>query len=204
MRRRDKEISEPAFLADVLDRAEWGTLGLVTPQGHPLLVPVNFVHHQGRLYFHGSPVGEKMTVIKDGAEATFLVVEAYALIPSYAFDPVLACPASQFYRSVLAYGRVAPVADPERKAEALAALMRKLQPEGGYEPISAVGPTYQASLKGVAVLEMTVRRWSGKAGLGQNLKPEVREQVKAFLERRGAPGDARTLEAMAQVPRKNS
>ena len=199
MRRRDKEVTDHGALEGILDGAEWGTLGLVTPEGHPRLVPLNFVRLQDRIYFHGSPSGEKMEVLKASGEAVFLVVDAYAQIPSYAFDPVSACPASQFFKSVMLHGRVAEVADPERKAEVLEALMRKLQPEGGYETITASSPTY-AGLRNVAVLEMTVERMSGKFGLGQKLRPEQRATVLDLLEQRGKPGDLRTMEAMATFP----
>jgi uncharacterized protein len=196
MRRHDKEATDPAALEAVLQQAEWGTLGLQGTAGRPMLVPLNFLFFEGRIYFHGAPAGEKMERLAAGADATFLVVDPYALIPSYAFDPVRACPASQYFKSVLAYGRVEPIHDPERKAVVLEALMRKLQPEGGYEPIRADSPAYKASLQGVAVLEFTIAGMTGKFGLGQNLKPEVRENVEAFLEQRGCPLDQRTLEAM--------
>jgi nitroimidazol reductase NimA-like FMN-containing flavoprotein (pyridoxamine 5'-phosphate oxidase superfamily) len=197
MRRRDKEVTDRAALEEVLVQAEWGTLGLVTPEGRPLMVPLNFVYDQGRLCFHSSPAGEKMATLKANGEASFLVVDSYAVIPSYAFDPAQACSASQFYKSVLAYGRVTMVEDLERKVEVLERLMKRLQPEGGYQPITAAGPMYQAGVKGIAVLEMTVDRLSGKFGLGQNLNPETRTAVVRFLQLRGNPGDARTLAAMA-------
>jgi nitroimidazol reductase NimA-like FMN-containing flavoprotein (pyridoxamine 5'-phosphate oxidase superfamily) len=199
MRRHDKEVTDRAALEEVLELAGWGTLGLVAPDGHPLVVPMNFLYHGGRLYFHSAPAGEKMAAIRASGEATFLVVDAYARIPSHAFGPVQACSASQFFKSVMAHGRVAELQDPGRKAEVLELLMRKLQPEGGYEPITVASPTYQASVKGITVLEMTVDRLSGKFGLGQNLKPEARAEVVRLLEQRGGPEDLRTLEAMDKV-----
>ena len=193
MRRNEKKWSDDAGIMELLDRAEWGTLGLVSPDGRPVMVPLNFVRIEDRLYFHGAHAGEKMDILAQNGTASFLVVEAYAQIPSYAADPVRACPASQYFRSVLAYGRVAVVADPERKARALDAVMAKLQPEGGYRPITAGDPIYRDAIDGVAVLEMSVERISGKAELGQRLSPERRARVIEVLTARG---DRRTLEAM--------
>ena len=183
-------------MEEVLARAEWGTLGLVSPAGTPVLVPLNFVYHQGRLFFHGAQEGEKAGLIRAAPEASFLVVEAYAQIPSYAFSPVNACPATQYFKSVLVKGPVAPVEDPERKAEALDALMRRLQPEGGYEPIRADSPTYQAALRGVAVYALACREMTGKFKLGRQLSPGSRDKVEEALRARGGPEDRRTLEAM--------
>ena len=196
MRRTDCEGKDPKEMEAVLARAEWGTLGLVSPQGTPVLVPVNFVFHQGQVVFHGAQAGEKSDLIRAAPQASFLVVEAYAPIPSYAFSPVDACPATQFFQSVLVKGSVAPVEDLERKAGALDALMRKLQPEGGYEPIRADSPTYQASLRGVAVFALACREMTMKIKLGRQLSPGSRDKVEEALRARGGPEDRRTLKAM--------
>ena len=198
MRRTDKEMIDPAALDEVLDAVEWGTLGLAGPDGLPVLVPVNFVRCGDRISFHGATAGEKMELLKASGAATFLVVEAFAQIPSYASGDARACPATQFYKSVLLYGEVAPVADRARKAELLQALMVKLQPEGGHLPITGEDPQYRASLDGVAVLEMQVARRSGKFAFGQKFSVERRAAVEKLLKARGGARDLATLEAMAK------
>ncbi len=60
MRKKEKEVKDPEAIAAVLDGALWGTLGLVAPDGHSLLVPISFVHYQGRIYFHSAPAGKKL------------------------------------------------------------------------------------------------------------------------------------------------
>ena len=196
MRRMDKEHTDPKDLDEVLDAVTWGTLGLAGPEGFPVLVPVNFVRCQDRIVFHGAPAGEKMDLLGANGAATFLVVEPYAFIPSYASDPVRACPSTQFFKSVLLYGQVAQVQEPARKAELLQAIMAKLQPEGGHTPITAPDPMYRASLAGVAVLEMTVARRSGKFAFGQTFTEPRRASVETLLATRGGPRDQETLEAM--------
>ncbi len=109
MRRQDCENRDTRELEGVLARADWGTLGLVSAQGTPVLVPLNFVFHEGRIIFHGAKAGEKFGLIQESPQASFLVVEAYAQVPSYAFDPVNACPATQYFKSVLVKGRVEEV-----------------------------------------------------------------------------------------------
>jgi len=196
MRRHDCELTDPRDLEAVLARAEWGTLGLVSGHGAPVLVPLNFVFHEGRIFFHGAKAGEKYGLLQASPQASFLVVEAYSQIPSYAFDPVNACPATQFFQSVLVRGPVELVQDPVVKAGALEALMKKLQPEGGYEPIRADSPTYEASLRGVAVFMLTCVKMTGKFKLGQKLTADSRTRVEAILEARGGPTDPLTVEHM--------
>ena len=198
MRRADKEHTDPKDLDEVLDAVTWGTLGLAGADGFPTLVPVNYVRVGENIVFHGATAGEKMELLAACGDATFLVVEPYAFIPSYASDPVRACPCTQFFKSVLLYGKVAQVEDPARKAELLQALMRKLQPEGGHTPITAPDPMYRASLAGVAVLELTVARRSGKFAFGQTFPEARRASVEALLATRGGPMDRETLEAMGR------
>jgi uncharacterized protein len=198
LRRQDKEITDTAALEEALDAADWGTLGLVSEDGRAVLVPLNFVRHEGRLYFHGALAGQKMEILRQRGEATFLVVDAFAQIPSYASDPRKACPATQFYKSVIAYGQVRILDEPALKAEALGVLMGKLQPDGGYQPIDAEGPLYRASISSVAVMEMTVERMTGKFAFGQMFSAERWASVTNLLETRGGPQDRRTLEAMAK------
>jgi len=200
VRRKEKELKDPEAAARVLDAAEWGVLGLAPEAGAPVLVPLNYVHLDGRIYFHGAHAGAKMDALRRCGAATFLVVDAYAQIPSYAFDPDRACPASQYFTSVLLEGAVGEVTDPDRKAEVLEALMRKLQPEGGYRPITASDPMYKASVGAVAILEFVPARSSVKCEVGQRLTPARRDSVRTILARRGDPAALRTLEAMEAGP----
>jgi nitroimidazol reductase NimA-like FMN-containing flavoprotein (pyridoxamine 5'-phosphate oxidase superfamily) len=200
LRRHDKELKQEDAIRQVLDAAEWGVLALTAPAGPPVLAPVNFVHLDGRICFHGAQAGEKMEILRANPEATFLVVDALAQIPSYAFDPERACPATQYFKSVLIRGRVQAVEAPARKAEVLDALMRKLQPEGGYKPITAEDPLYAASVGNVAVLELVIEDLSAKMEVGRRLSPEKRTVVRELLQKRGGPVDHRTLEAMEADP----
>jgi len=198
MRRREFEVTDPEELRSVLGAIEWGTLALITPQGTPLQVPLNFVQLGGQLYFHGSPAGEKVATLKQNDRASFLVVDPHAFLPSSFFDPENACPATQFFKSVLVKGTVRLVEDPQEKARALQALMVKLQPEGGYDPISSENPRYQAALRGVAVIALAMDSVTGKFKLGQNLSPELADRIMEQLEQRQASADCRTANAMEQ------
>lgn len=201
MRRQDCEWTDREAIEALLDQADWGTLGLVSEAGEALVVPINFVRMENRLYFHGAGQGEKIGALKRHPRASFVVVDAYGQVPSYAFDPVRACPATQFFHSVVVKGTVAFVEDPDLKAAALEAMMRKLQPEGGFEAITAASPTYQASVAGVTVFALAMEEVTGKVKVGQRLSPGARAAVETVLENRGGAQDARTLEALRRVPK---
>ena len=198
MRRREFEVTNSKELSVVLGAIEWGTLALITPEGTPLQVPLNFVQLEGHLYFHGSPAGDKIATLKQNSAASFLVVDAHALLPSTFFDPENACPATQFFKSVLVKGQVRLVEDLGEKARALQALMTKLQPQGGYDPISSDNPRYLVALRGVAVIAMSMDSVTGKWKLGQNLSSAQADGIMEQLEQRNSLNDCRTANAIEQ------
>ena len=185
-------------MEQLLATAEHGYMGIVSPDGWPAVVPLNFVYADGRIYFHGAMEGEKMAALAEGPRVTFTVAEDFSIVPSYFRDPKLACPATQYYKCVMIRGRARVVGDVEEKARALQAIMEKLQPEGGHEPITASSALYRKSLRTTAVVAIEVERMTGKFKFGQNLPKSKRERVADQLEARGCPIDHATVAAMRQ------
>jgi len=196
VRRKDYEMVDRAEMEKLLATVEYGFLGAVAPDGWPLVVPLNFVFTDGRIYFHGALEGEKMETFARDDRVTFTVVEAFSLVPSYFRDPAFACPATQYYKSVVVRGRTRVVEDFEEKARALQSMMEKLQPEGGHLPIHADEPLYRKSLRTTGVVAIEIDRMTAKFKFGQNLPSTKRNEVASKLEARGCPVDLATVDAM--------
>jgi nitroimidazol reductase NimA-like FMN-containing flavoprotein (pyridoxamine 5'-phosphate oxidase superfamily) len=197
MRRKEFEVTDQEAIESFLRERGDGVLAFAGDDGWPKAVPLNYVYtDDGSIYFHGSKKGEKMRGLSLDAKAEFVVYEAHAFIPSYFSDPYLACPATQYFRSVRIRGTVKQVEEPAEKARALAALLGSLQPEGGHAPIDHEDPKYAPSLRGVAVLRLDIAEMTGKFKFGQNLSDERREKVMQGLAERNRPGDLRTIEKM--------
>jgi len=183
-------------MEDLLATADHGYLGLLTPDGWPMTVPLNFVYADGRIYFHGAGEGEKMSSLAESPRVTFTVAEGFSIVPSYFRDPRLACPATQYYRCVMIRGHARVVDDVAEKALALQSMMEKLQPEGGHEPIEVGNPIYRKSLKTTAVVAIEIERMTAKFKFGQNLPKSTRAQVAERLTARGCPVDHATVDAI--------
>ncbi|WP_136608413.1 pyridoxamine 5'-phosphate oxidase family protein [Paenibacillus dokdonensis] len=192
MRREEFSITEEQEINEFLSGMSFGFLGTVGENGHPRVTPLNYVYHQGIFYFHGSRIGEKMKHLKTSPYVSFSVADEYAVIPSYFTDPNLACPATSYFKSVTASGRAEIVQDLEEKAAAFSLLMKKLQPEGGYDPIEASNPVYASRLRNVAVVKIAADHISAKFKFGQNLNTDKREEILCGLESRGAQRDLET------------
>jgi len=198
MRRKEFQMEQDEDIRLFLQEMSFGYLATVREDGTPSITPLNYVYLNGAIYFHGSRMGEKMNSLASCSSVSFCVAREYAIIPSYFRDPVLACPATAYFKSVLISGTASTVEDLAEKAEALQAMMVKLQPEGGHKPINASDSDYRGRVKGVAVVRIDPDQINGKFKFGQNLSAEKMTQVAQQLDRRGNPDDAETIQLMRQ------
>lgn len=196
MRRREFEMSPEEARALL---AELPTIHLASTleDGTPVFRTLHGVVDDGWIAFHSAPKGEKTSLI--GRPAVLCSEETVATVPSTFFDPVMACPATTYYRSAQVHGTVVELEDREQKARVLQRLMEKLQPEGGYAPISradgSYDPMYRASVRGLLVAGVRIAdNIAGKAKLAQNRKPAELAELLTSLWQRGAAGDLRALE----------
>jgi len=191
------EVKERALIEEILDRASYGTLALCDGKT-PYSVPINFVRIGEELLFHGAKRGRKMQMLERNPFASFSVVESYAIIPSYfSSKEGLACPATHFFKSVVAEGSVRFVTDREEKAHALEQLMRKLQPEGKYHPLD--DDAYTKAIDATAIFALKMEEVRAKFKLGQHLTRERFEMILEHLQKRGNAGDLATIEMMKRI-----
>jgi nitroimidazol reductase NimA-like FMN-containing flavoprotein (pyridoxamine 5'-phosphate oxidase superfamily) len=191
----NKDSESEAFFAEMT----FGFLGTISPDVWPHVTPLNFVYFNDCIYFHGSKIGQKMVDLKHAADkVTFSVAKEYAIIPSYFSDPKLACPATAFFKSVYIKGSASIVIDLAEKAAALTAFMEKLQPEGGYDPITIEDPAYVPQLKGVSVVKIEIQEMTAKFKFGQNWKEPRIEQTADLLQERNRDLDEATVALMKQ------
>jgi hypothetical protein len=123
------------------------------------------------------------------------VVQSYSLIASFfSSDEGLACPASQFFKSVSIDGVTEVVQSREVKAMVFEALMAKLQPEGGYKPFSDTA--YDTALKATSVIKIVPSTIRCKYKFGQHLTQERFDRILEYLEKRDTKIDKETIAMM--------
>jgi hypothetical protein len=193
MRRKEFGMHDREEIEAFLREMDHGFLGTVSDAGEPRVTPLNYVYHNGNVYFHGSRIGEKMRSIAANPKVCFSVAKPFSQIPSYWIDPDLACPATVFFKSVLITGTAEEVADLAEKADVFTALMNKLQPEGGYAPIDPDDERYRKQLAGTAVVKIRVESMSAKFKFGQNWNETRRETITDRLLERGHSLDEETV-----------
>lgn len=194
MRRNEFEVNDPEAIERFLAECDYGVLSIIS-DGAPYGVAVNFAFDNGMFYFHGALEGKKAQAISTHANCSFTAVKPYAYIPSYLSDTRSACPATQFYASVVANGAVVHIDEGAQKAFGLNTLMQKMQPEGGYETIDMENPIYTKMLEKTAVYAIKPETITFKVKTGQNLP---KERKASLIEKLQARGEDETIQQMKE------
>jgi nitroimidazol reductase NimA-like FMN-containing flavoprotein (pyridoxamine 5'-phosphate oxidase superfamily) len=156
MRRPEREIKDQETIKAILGQSQVGRMATVNREGYPVIKPLNYFYGDGKIYFHSSRKGEKISDIRRGSPVCFEVDQSIAYVP--AKGP--ACSASYYYRSILIKGKASLVNSQKKKMEILGKLMEKYQPEGTYEGIA------EEALHKTAVVEISIEEITGKENLG--------------------------------------
>ena len=188
------EIKDKTTIYNILDKAEYGTLALCV-ENKPYAVPLNFVRIDDDIYFHGALKNRKMQMLEQNPHVSFCVVENYALIDSdFSTTEGLACPATQFFKSVSIDGMAVMEESREVKEKVFEIFMQKHQPKGGYK--SFHHSDYDKALKATALVKIEVENLTCKFKFGQNLNQERFEMIVSALLERGTQIDRETIEIM--------
>ena len=196
------EIKDRTIIHELLDSMEYGTLA-VSHHDEPYAVPINFVRIDDAIYFHGALSNKKMKILAKNPKISFSVVQSYALIASFfSSTDGLACPATQFFKSVSIDGVVEMVERREEKAMMFEALMNKLQPEGGYKSFSDA--EYDIAIRATAVVKIVAHTTRCKFKFGQHVTKERFDMILTHLEERNTELDKETYKMMKQLRVENA
>lgn len=176
------EIQSKHKMIEFLNEQPVGRVASLDGSGYPQVIPMNFVYHDGAVYMHSHPFGEKLDNIRRNPNVGFEVDRHICFLPSYFFHPTDASQADTLYISVVIKGKAELVHGNEEKALALNALMEKYQKEGRYEALVANMP----SVHEVAIIKVIPRDIRGKYKIGQHwTRPYRLKMARNILEREG-------------------
>ena len=144
MRRKDREVTAPAFFKDVFEKSEMLTVAFNDGE-YPYSVPLNFVELDGALYFHCAPEGRKLDCMARDPHVHFTIYDNVA---------VEKVKATAYFRSVFGTGIAEIVEDEACRMAVFRAIMRKYT---GSEDI----PEYKQPGKAL-IVKIAVTSLSGK------------------------------------------
>ena len=138
MRRRDRQITDPGQIEQILRSAVCCRLGLID-DGFAYIVPMNFgvAKENGKLclYFHSAPKGRKIELIEQQGKASFEADVNCMLKPGDT-----ACEFSCYYQSVAGRGSISILRGDEEKLRALACVMEQYTGRADWEILPKMLP----------------------------------------------------------------
>lgn len=151
MRRKRQALTQNQCQA-ILEQGSCGVLALSGDGGYPYAVPLSYLYHQGKLYFHCAKSGHKLDALRREPKASFCVV---------AQDQVAPLEYTTLYRSVIVFGRLRELEDDKEKRAAIEALALKYAPQ---DTPAHREEAIRRDWGPLCVLELTPEHISGKQG----------------------------------------
>ena len=148
MRRKNQLLPQEEAEA-ILRQGTSGVLSLLGDGGYPYGVPLSYVYHNGKLYFHCAKAGHKLDAIRWEGKCSFCVIDQDQVAPEKY---------TTYFRSVIAFGRIRILEDPEEKRAALEVQGKRFNP---HDP-EGLEKEITSSWNSVCVLEMKVEHLTGK------------------------------------------
>ena len=152
MRRAEKELTDPAALADVLERGRVLHLGM-SDGGEPYVVPVDYGFAEGAVFVHSALQGHKLDVISRNPRVCFEVT-----VDAEVERSTSVCDWTSRFASVIGFGTARLLHDADEKAAALTHIVRH------YGELDERVTARRTA--GVAVLRIDIERMTGKASEG--------------------------------------
>jgi nitroimidazol reductase NimA-like FMN-containing flavoprotein (pyridoxamine 5'-phosphate oxidase superfamily) len=149
MRRKDKEIADPAALHIILADAKVARLAMID-DGFPYVVPLCFCYRDNSPFFHSARDGKKIEALRKNPSVCFEI--------DTLFDTVLSeesCGCTMKYQSVIGFGNALFLEDVEEKKAAFAMISRR------YGHIALDFP--EKRVMTTAVIRVDIQRMTGKA-----------------------------------------
>lgn len=148
MRNKKQQLSSVETI-ELINKGEYGVLGTIGANGYPYTVPVNYVYHNEKIYFHCATSGHKLDNINYNTSVSFCIVGDNIVIPKK-FDTE--------FKSVILFGKAREVLNKE-KEEGLVAILQRFSSD--HMP---AGEKYiKAMWDNTKVFEIVIDHMTGKA-----------------------------------------
>ena len=180
-------------ITEFLQTEHIGRVATIDKNGFPFVAPMNFVFHNGSVYIHGFPRGEKYENIKLNSKCGFEVDKELAFLPSYFFEPPTdASLTDTLYVSVVIKGYAELITDNDEKSLVLNKLIAKYQIEGGYESLNS----QMATIRGVGLIKIKPETITGKYKLGKYWDEKDKIRIATRIMERAVSNPKRVLELL--------
>lgn len=151
--RRKKQLLPQEESVRILQSQTSGVLALLGDEGYPYAVPLSYVYHDSKLYFHGAKSGHKIDAINGCEKASFCVIEKDSVVPEEY---------TTYFRSVIAFGKIRILQSDDEKRTAIELLAKKYHPTDSAENRER---EIEREFPPLCMMELSIEHLTGKEAI---------------------------------------
>jgi uncharacterized protein len=118
---RHRYVTDRSEMEEIIRKCQVCHLAMVDADGLPYLLPFNFGYEDGVIYLHSSRAGKKIGILTRNPNVCVEFSTDYLLRFQ---NEKVGCSYTMKYRSVLAYGKVEFIEEPEHKIKIMNIVMK--------------------------------------------------------------------------------
>jgi len=151
MRRKNQALSlEECIL--ILNNGTSGVLAVSGDNDYPYAVPLSYVYHDSKIFFHCAISGHKLDAIARNEKVSFCVIDQDKVVPQEY---------TTYFRSVIVFGKARILEDEAEKRSALEKLAARYSPDYEQGRLREI----DKQLKRVCVVELAIEHMTGKEAI---------------------------------------
>jgi uncharacterized protein len=149
MRRKDKEIRDTEIIERLLIGSDICRIAMISGNT-PYIVPLNYGYDGSALYFHSASAGKKIDILKQNNRVCFEIEYHNEIIRNE-----IPCEWTAKYRSLIGYGTIEFITDPDGKKKGLDVIMAHY---------GKTGPNAYKdnNIENILILKLNIEEISGK------------------------------------------
>lgn len=151
MRRSRQQLSQEETIK-ILEQGTSGVLAVSGDDEYPYTVPLSYVYHDGRIYFHCAASGHKLDGIRRNPKVSFCVIAKDAIVPEEF---------TTYFCSAIAFGKARVLQDEAEKYNAMKLLSMRYSPTESARMDDEIARN-RAQL---TVIELQIEHLTGKAAI---------------------------------------
>ena len=151
--RRKKQVLSSQECIEILNSGTSGVLAVLGDDDYPYAVPVSYVYHDDKIFFHGAKKGHRVDAVRKNQKVSFCVVDKDQVVPDEY---------TNYFRSVIVFGKAHIMEDELEKRNAINILSKKYAPDHDEEHRQqAIDREYNAT----CMIELKIEHMSGKEAI---------------------------------------
>ena len=151
--RRNKQSLPSDECIKILNRGTSGVLAVTGDDDYPYAVPLSYVYHDNKIYFHGAKTGHKLDAVSKNEKVSFCVIDKDQVVPDEY---------TTYFRSVIVFGKARILKDEEEIRKAINILAVKYAPDHDKERrLQAIDKEYAA----MSMIDLSIEHMSGKEAI---------------------------------------